>query len=145
MKVFSTLPGSRQITSAIFVSLFLTSSWSQEPSKYEPISEYKKIVLEDGSTYFGQLENGLASGLGTQTDVNGEQKTGYFQDGIFLGEYIVNPPWHFVDIYFVLKNWILKFAESMQLLFHPYPLPIIQSPISHLVASQISIVQMRHW
>ena len=115
MKVFSKLPGSRQITSAIFIGLFLTSAYGQEPSKYEPISEYKKIVLENGSTYFGQLENGLASGLGTQTDVNGEQKTGYFQDGVFLGEYIVNPPWHLVDIYYDFEDSLLLESFSVDI------------------------------
>ena len=115
MKVFLELPGYRHVVNAIFAGFLCCNTWSQAPSKYEPAPEYKKIVNNDGSTYLGQIENGLASGLGTLTDMNGDQKIGYFQDGVFLGEYIVNACWHLVDIYYEFEDSLLMESFSIDI------------------------------
>lgn len=57
-------------------------------------------VLEDnGKTeYFGQVYKNKKKGIGTEFLPNGEMRTGYFENNTFLGEYIVTPPWHMIDI-----------------------------------------------
>ena len=115
MKVFLELPGYRHVVITVFASILCCNSWSQVPSKYEPAPEFRKIVNKDWTTYLGQVENGLASGIGTLTDLNGDKKTGYFQDGNFLGEYIVNPCWHLVDIYYEFEDSILMESFSIDI------------------------------
>ncbi len=115
MKFFLELPGYRHVVTAVFASILCCNSWSQVPSKYEPAPEFRKIVNADWTTYLGQVENGLASGIGTLTDLNGDKKTGYFQDGNFLGEYIVNPCWHLVDIYYEFEDSLLMESFSIDI------------------------------
>jgi hypothetical protein len=69
-----------------------------ELSPLEPAVCYKKMVLKDGKRYIGETEFGLPSGIGSIISEDGKTTTGYFQDGNFLGDFIVTPPWHQIDI-----------------------------------------------
>jgi len=58
-----------------------------------------KVIEENGKTqYFGQVYKNIKKGIGTEFLPNGNMRTGYFENDEFLGEYIVNPPWHMIDI-----------------------------------------------
>jgi len=58
-----------------------------------------KVIEENGKThYFGQVYKNKKKGIGTEFLSNGDIRTGYFENNEFLGEFIVNPPWHIIDI-----------------------------------------------
>lgn len=58
-----------------------------------------KVIEENGKTiYFGQVHKNKKKGIGTEFLPNGNMRTGYFENDEFIGEYIVNPPWHMIDI-----------------------------------------------
>lgn len=64
-----------------------------------------KVIEENGKTqYFGQVYKNKKKGIGTEFLPNGKIRTGYFEDDEFLGEFIVNPPWHIIDIDCFFKN-----------------------------------------
>ena len=92
--------------------LILTFSWirvqSQEENVMEPTPSIGLLKLSDGNSYFGQIESGTMSGIGTQFFANGKRRTGYFQDNRFLGDFIMTPPWHMID----LNIW---FEESYEM------------------------------
>jgi hypothetical protein len=46
-------------------------------------------VLQDGSTYIGEVRNNKPNGYGTRTDTHGNNHTGTFTDGEFSGSVVV--------------------------------------------------------
>jgi len=93
----------KQITATAY-SLFLIAGIGFTQSDVDPDNtlEEKTIftVLENNgeAEYFGQVYKTKKKGIGTEFLPNGEMRTGYFENNTFLGEYIVNPPWHLIDI-----------------------------------------------
>ena len=93
------------------ISCFLllsTSSISQNEIDPDNTLEEKThftILEKDGKTrYFGQVYKNKRKGIGTEFLNNGQTQTGYFENDQFLGEYIVSPPWHMVDIDYNFTN-----------------------------------------
>ncbi len=82
--------------------LLITYSISQNEIDPDNTLEEKThftILEKEGKTqYFGQVYKNKRKGIGTEFLNNGQTQTGYFENDQFLGEYIVSPPWHMVDI-----------------------------------------------
>ena len=90
----------------LLLLLFLTNyAKSQgELSPFEPEVKFEKLKLPNGVTYIGQTEFHQPSGIGSKIDASGKVKTGYFQENTFLGDFIVTPPWHIIDIEYYLDT-----------------------------------------
>jgi len=95
-------------TARIFFTVAITSAFGgfcQEAlSPLEPTLAYKKMRLKNGNQYIGETEVGLPSGIGSIISDDGKTTTGYFQDGTYLGDFIVSPPWHLIDIEYYLDT-----------------------------------------
>ena len=91
-----------QFTTTLISLLIICTGYSQNTVDPNNTLEEKTIftVLEEnGKThYFGQVYKNKKKGIGTEFLPNGKMRTGYFEDDEFLGEFIVNPPWHIIDI-----------------------------------------------
>ena len=93
----------KQITATAY-SLFILTSLGFSQSETDPDNTLEEktiftILEEKGETqYFGHVYKNKKKGIGTEFFPNGDIRTGYFENDEFLGEYIVNPPWHMIDI-----------------------------------------------
>ena len=96
-----------QITT-VFSLIIICNSYSQNTVDPNNTIEEKTIftVLEEnGKTkYFGQFYKNKKKGIGTEFLANGKIRTGYFENDEFLGEFIVNPPWHIIDIDYFFRT-----------------------------------------
>lgn len=64
-----------------------------------------KILKTNGEvTYFGQVYNDKKKGIGTEFLSDGTTRTGYYENDQFLGDFIVSPPWHLLDLDFDLRR-----------------------------------------
>ena len=64
----------------------------EEPQSFQ-------IIEKNGRThYFGQVYKNQKKGIGTEFLEDGSIQTGYFENDTFLGEFIVAPPWHLLDV-----------------------------------------------
>ena len=82
----------------LLFSFLCSKVFSQDDNPMEPTPSIGFLKLENGNSYFGHIELGKMSGIGTQFLSNGKHRTGYFQDNRYLGDFIVTPPWHMIDI-----------------------------------------------
>ena len=91
-----------QSTMGLFLTIMLTTwdacIYAQEENPMEPTPNIGPLKFSDGNSYFGQIESGEMSGIGTQFFENGKQRTGYFQDNRYLADFIATPPWHMIDL-----------------------------------------------
>lgn len=93
--------------SFLVLMLILFSCYSHgqgELSPLEPEVKFEKLRLPNGETYIGQTEFHQPSGIGSKIDASGKVKTGYFQENKYLGDFIMTPPWHIVDVEFYLDT-----------------------------------------
>jgi hypothetical protein len=95
-------------STCILLTLLLAFSmefiYSQSENPMEPTSTFGSLKFNDGSRYYGQLELGQMSGMGTYFFSDGTMRTGYFQDNKYLADFIVTPPWHMVGLDFMLDH-----------------------------------------
>lgn len=82
----------------------MNSIISQEINPMEPTPTLGALMIDDGSTYYGQVELGKMSGIGTQFFSDGKSRTGHFQDNKYLADFIASPPWHVVGLDFILDQ-----------------------------------------
>jgi hypothetical protein len=78
--------------------------WAQEENPMEPTAKLGSVKLSDGSSYYGEIELGQLSGIGTQFYPDGTWRTGHFQDNKYLADFIAKPPWHMVGLDFMLDR-----------------------------------------
>lgn len=86
----------------LYYSFYLNGKGNLSP--LEPEVKFEKLRLPNGETDIGQTEFHQASGIGSKIDTSGKVKTCYFQEGKYLGNFIMSPPWHIVDIEFYLDT-----------------------------------------
>jgi hypothetical protein len=77
---------------------------AQEENPMEPTAKLGSLSLSDGSSYYGEIELGKMSGIGTQFFTDGTWRTGHFQDNKYLADFIANPPWHMLGFDFMLDQ-----------------------------------------
>jgi len=88
---------------------------AQEENPMEPTAKLGSLTLTDGSSYYGELELGQMSGIGTQFFPDGTWRTGHFQDNKYLADFIAKPPWHMVGFDFMLDREYEMETFSMDL------------------------------
>jgi hypothetical protein len=88
----------------ILLSISFLAQSQGELSPLEPEVKFEKLKLPNGETYIGQTEFHQPSGIGSKIDASGKVKTGYFQENKYLGDFIMTPPWHIVDVEFYLDT-----------------------------------------
>ena len=99
----------KQITRSICF-LFLLTTYGISQNEIDPDNTLEEkthfTILEkdDKTQYFGQVYKNKRKGIGTEFLNGGQTRTGYFENDRFLGEYIVSPPWHLVDIDYNFTN-----------------------------------------
>lgn len=105
--------------SSFFLLLLLFTSFHSncqgELSPLEPEVKFEKLKLPNGETYIGQTEFHQPSGIGSKIDASGTVKTGYFQENKYLGDFIMTPPWHIVDVEFYLDTDYVFNSYSLDL------------------------------
>lgn len=93
------------LSSLAFILFSIIQSNSQTLKKSPEIDIYlESIELENGNRYLGQTMTGKPYGIGTIIEPSGKMTTGYFNDGKWVGPYIVNSQWHMVDIFYSFKD-----------------------------------------
>lgn len=97
------------------LSLSFSSNCQGELSPLEPEVKFEKLKLPNGETYIGQTEFHQPSGIGSKIDASGKVKTGYFQENKYLGDFIMTPPWHIVDVEFYLDTDYVFNSYSLDL------------------------------
>ena len=70
----------------------------------EAPQSYSVLETNGKTSYFGQTYGEEKKGIGTEFLVDGSMRTGYFENDVFLGEYVVSPPWHIIDIEYDLSK-----------------------------------------
>lgn len=92
-------------SSFLFALLFLGNLQAQT-LKHNPKLEifFETIVFENGDQYVGQTMFGKPHGIGTIISNKGSMVTGYFNEGEWVAKYVVNTPWHMVDIFYSFKE-----------------------------------------
>jgi hypothetical protein len=88
---------------------------AQEENPMEPTAKLGSLSLSDGSSYYGEIELGKMSGIGTQFFTDGTWRTGHFQDNKYLADFIANPPWHMLGFDFMLDQVYDMETFSMEL------------------------------
>jgi hypothetical protein len=90
------------------VLLLLVFHWvpmhAQEENPMEPTAKLGSLTFSDGSSYYGEIELGQMSGIGTQFFKDGTWRTGHFQDNKYLADFIAKPPWHMLGFDFMLDQ-----------------------------------------
>ncbi|MFL2663509.1 MAG: hypothetical protein ACJ0F1_01130 [Crocinitomicaceae bacterium] len=90
-----------------FIFLSVVSYGQENIDNDNTIEEPKsfQVLAKNGKThYFGQTYKNQKKGIGTEFFEDGSIRTGYFENNTFLGEFIVAPPWHLLDVEYEFKS-----------------------------------------
>ncbi|MDB4606198.1 hypothetical protein OAH04_00210 [Crocinitomicaceae bacterium] len=75
-----------------------TDNIIEEPQSFQ-------VLERNGKThYFGQVYKNQKKGIGTEFLEEGTLRTGYFENDLFLGDFIVAPPWHLLDVDYEFRD-----------------------------------------
>lgn len=96
----------------LLILLISILSYSFGQDKY--IGEYKDgkysgygtYIFSSGDKYIGEWANGRFNGIGTLFYRDGTKKTGIWKDNNFTEEFVVNPPWHLIDVWYQIDTTI---------------------------------------